>query len=86
NYPYVGWEEKTTGGLPTLQTYDVEGNSGTVSVSTKMNVADNGSKLSVQLYDSNGNLTGNPVDVVDEYHYFPFVFDDGCVHFIKDVL
>ncbi|MDP4278543.1 MAG: fasciclin domain-containing protein, partial [Bacteroidota bacterium] len=38
NYPYVGWEEKTTGGLPTLQTYDVEGNSGTVSVSTKMNV------------------------------------------------
>jgi len=87
NYPYVGWEETTTDGLMTLQSYDVEDDNGKVTaITTKMNITDNGSKLSVQIMDNEGNLTGDKVDVIDDYHYFPFIFDDGCVHFIKGVL
>jgi len=87
NYPYVGWEENTAEGLPTLQSYDepVEGGK-VVTITTKIDVSDAGGKLSVQELDNDGNPVGERVDVVEDYHYFPFIFDDACVHFIKEVL
>ena len=87
NYPYVGWEENTAEGLPTLQSYDepVEGGK-VVTITTKIDVSDAGGKLSVQELDNDGNPVGGRVDVVEDYHYFPFIFDDACVHFIKEVL
>lgn len=87
NYPYIGWEENTEGGLPTLQSYDepLEGGK-VVTITTKMDVSDAEGKLSVQELDNDGNPVGGRVDVVEDYHYFPFIFDDACVHFIKEVL
>lgn len=87
NYPYIGWEENTEGGLPTLQSYDEPVDGGkVVTITTKMDVSDAGGKLSVQELDNDGNPVGLRVDVVEDYHYFPFIFDDACVHFIKEVL
>lgn len=87
NFPYIGWGESSTNQLPTLQSYDVSLGGGKVLVkTTKVIVNDAGNKLSIHMVDPDGNLTGNWVDVIDTYHYFPFVFDDGCVQFIKDVL
>jgi hypothetical protein len=51
-----------------------------------MNVTDTGAKLSVQLMDNQGIPTGKKVDVIGDYHYFPFIFEDGCVHFIMEML
>lgn len=87
NFPYVGWNETTTGGLMTLQAYDQTDESGKVTTfTTRVNVTDTGSKISVQLMDENGLLKGNLVDVVGTFHYFPFIFNDGCVHFLEEVL
>jgi len=87
NYPYVGWEEVTTGGLMTLQSYDVVGSDGKATTfTTKINVTDDGSKLSVQSMTNEGALTGSKVDVFSDFHYFPFIFKDGCVHFINGIL
>jgi uncharacterized surface protein with fasciclin (FAS1) repeats len=87
NYPYVGWNETTTGGLMTLQAYDVISPDGKVTtITTKMNVTDDGSKLSVQSMTNEGVLTGSKVDVISTFHYFPFIFKDGCVHFINGIL
>lgn len=87
NYPYVGWGEQVEGGLPSLQSYDepIEGGK-VVTITTKIDVSDAGGKLSIQELDNDGNPVGARVDVVEEDHYFPFIFDDACVHFIKDVL
>ena len=82
NYPYVGWEETTPGGLITLQGYDVIGDNGIVTpYNTKMNIVDNGSSLSVNIVGESGSA-----NVIEDYDYFPFIFDDGCVHFIDSVL
>lgn len=87
NFPYVGWQENIPGGLPTLQSFDVKLESGKVVVkTTKITITDANQKLSVRVINSDGVPTGNWVDVIDNYHYFPFVFDDGCVHFLKSVL
>lgn len=49
--------------------------------SQKLNIVDNGSKLSV------GFVGGaNTVDVVPDYSYLPFAFGDGCLHFIDGIL
>jgi len=87
NYPYVGWNETTTGGLMTLQAYDVYSPDGKVTtITTKMNVTDDGSKLSVQSMTHEGVLSGSKVDVINTFHFFPFIFKDGCVHFINGIL
>ena len=88
NFPYVGWEETTPGGLPTLQTYFIDLGGGRVEIrNTRMNVRDAGNKISIQVLDYDATpLTGVWIDAIEEYHYFPFVFDDGCVHFIKEVI
>ncbi len=87
NFPYVGWEETTVGGLMTLQAYDETDASGKVTTfTTRVNVTDTGTKLTVQLMDEGGILKGNAVDVDGTFHYFPFIFNDACVHFIDEVL
>lgn len=82
NYPFIGWNENITSGLPTLQTY-ISG--GKVMSKSKMLVTDANSKISIRVVDNTGTPTSAWVDVIPDYNYFPFVFDDGCVHFIKDV-
>ena len=46
-------------------------------------VYDNGSSMSVKVAEDGYN---GEVAIVGDYDYFPFVFDDGCVHFINGVL
>ncbi|MBN2165414.1 MAG: fasciclin domain-containing protein [Marinilabiliaceae bacterium] len=87
NFPYIGWQETTPGGLPTLQSFDVALGDGKVETkTTKISVTDANNKISIQVIDTEGNPVGNWIDAIGDYHYFPFVFDDGCVHFIKEVL
>lgn len=87
NFPYVGWQENTSAGLPTLQSYDVTLDDGKIQTkTTKIHVSDAGNKLSIRVLSADGLTTGNWVDVNNTYHYFPFVFDDGCVQFINEVL
>ncbi len=49
--------------------------------SHRMNVADDGTKLTVNFVNS-----GKAVDVVADYSYLPFAFNDGCFHLIGDIL
>lgn len=87
NYPYVGWGEDTEamGGVITCQqdTYDNGGN--TEIVETKMNIYDDGTKLSVGIADRKTGQVSRRVNVTSTYDYFPFVFQDACAHFIEDV-
>jgi uncharacterized surface protein with fasciclin (FAS1) repeats len=41
---------------------------------------DSGTSLSIQLG------TGNTVDVINDYNYFPFAFKDGSIQFIDEIL
>lgn len=87
NYPYVGWSETIKDGLMTLQSYDIVSNDGKVqTITTNINISDAGEKLSVQVLNNQGIPIGKKVDVLEDYFYFPFIFDDGCVHFIKGIL
>lgn len=80
NFPYVGWNEFNPAGYATLQSKEVlDANNKPVLVTAMMDIRDSGGKLSVRLMKSGQSF----IDVVDDYHYFPFVFDDACVHFIK---
>ena len=55
------------------------GNYTTLSNTNKNIVyTDNGNSLSVQL------PSGKKCNVVSQYHYFPFAFNDGCFHLIED--
>lgn len=47
----------------------------------RMNVTDTGSKLSVSFVGS-----AQSVDVISDYSYLPFAFNDGCFHFIDGIL
>lgn len=73
--PYIG------GGMEGFYKYPVVNNGQNYT----LQLIDNGSKLSVACALGNDVLT-SPVDVVDTYNYFPFVYKDGCVHFLNDVL
>ncbi len=53
----------------------------TKNLTTKINIMDNGSSLSVKLVGSN-----ETVPVSAKYSYFPFAFADGCMHFIDGIL
>ncbi|MDR0810961.1 MAG: fasciclin domain-containing protein [Paludibacter sp.] len=87
NFPYVGWEENVTQGLPTLQSYDVNLGGGKVEIrTTKIAIKDENQKISIRRLNYDGTPAGNWLDVIEDYHYFPFVFDDGCIHFIKEVI
>ena len=90
NYPFLGWGETTTGlefgGLETLQVMDDSGDTPVVGKSYVLNVFDNGSALSVQTKDLQTSETSQQVNVTSTYDYLPFIFNDGVVHFLEDVL
>ena len=46
---------------------------------------DSGSSLSLKDGEKSETGTGKVISVVSDYHYFPFAFSDGCMHFIEDV-
>lgn len=89
NYPYVGWGEQTqeVGGLITMQSLEVFDDEGKSTITTtNLNIFDDGSKLSVQVIAPEGAAARPVVDVVPDYYYLPFIYDDGCVHIIDGVL
>lgn len=84
NYPYVGWGEDTAslGGLITYQqSQDATNN----ILSSRLNVYDDGARLSVTTTDHLTGTTSKRVYVTPDYDYFPFVYEDGAAHFIEDV-
>lgn len=52
----------------------------TIGAQHTLNYTDTGSSLSVQLDG------GSVVNVIPEYDYFPFAYNDGCFHFIDAIL
>lgn len=82
NFPYVGWNETTpVGGIATADSKEwVDENNKAVVETTMMGIIDDGSKLTVRLMMKNEAPVD--VDVAGDYHYFPFVFEDGCVQFL----
>jgi hypothetical protein len=48
-------------------------------------IEDDGQSLKVQRFFQ-GQAQGNKVNVIPDYDYFPFAFDDGGVHYIDGVL
>ena len=73
-------EEDTSKGMESLNVIEIydETTSRVTYQSVKIVVADKGDKLTVRLLDSD-----KEIDVSGDYHYLPFVFEDGCVHFIN---
>ena len=53
----------------------------TKTLTTKMQIMDNGSALSIKLVGSD-----KTVPVSSKYSYFPFAFRDGCIQFIDGLL
>ena len=88
NIPYIGWGENTeeVGGIITARTDTNTGASGAVEmVETKVNIYEEGGRISVAVIDKNTGITGTHVYVTPTYDYFPFMFADGAAHFIEDV-
>jgi len=82
NYPFIGWNEDKPYGIPTLESFEnTDANGKTTITYTMLKINDNGSKLSIQLQKSGSH----EINVIEKYNYFPFIFNDGCVHFIEDV-
>lgn len=89
NYPYLGWGEKTeeVGGLITMQSEEIFSEDGKSTITTtNMNIYDKDGKLSVQVIAPEGESERPVVEVIPDYYYLPFVYNDGCVHFIDGVL
>ena len=80
----MGWGEntETQGGLITYQqSQDASFN----ILSSRLNVYDDGSRLSVSTTDHQTGTTSKRVYVTADYDYFPFVYEDGAAHFIEDI-
>ena len=77
-YPYLG--SGIEGSYSTLLKYNGE--------RVPLVIYDDGSKLSVQLGTDLSTLgaTGDKVDVVPDFDYFPFSYEDGGVQYINGVL
>lgn len=77
NYPYPGWGEDTErdGGIPSIADMTV-----TPAASALLYIYDRGGKLTAKAAGMD-----HEVDFYDGYDYLPFVFNDGCVHFINDI-
>jgi len=90
NYPYLGWGETTTGlefgGLQTIQVMDDSGEVPVVGKSYVLNVYDDGARLYVQTKDLQTGEESSRVAVTPAYDYLPFIYNDGVVHFLDDVL
>lgn len=74
DYPYVG-SAFTSGKYMSENSWETE--EGTPAY-TPLTYTDNGSTLSIQL---DGHRSCN---VISDYDYFPFAFNDGCFHLIDD--
>lgn len=85
NYPYLGWGETTPKGLITLQQDQKRVNGNIIIETTNMNIDDDGTSLYVSIIDRETGVQGTKVKVSGKYDFFPFVFEDGVVHFIEDV-
>lgn len=88
NYPYLGWGENTEneGGLITCQTDETTDEAGSISITeTRLNIYDDGTKLSIGLVDRATGATTRRVNVSSKYDYLPLIFEDGAAHFITDV-
>lgn len=46
---------------------------------------DDGASLSIKDGEQSEASTGKTINIISDYHYFPFAFNDGCIHFIEDV-
>lgn len=55
----------------------------TYGTSKEIYVNDDGENITVQLKNGAGEV---PLAKTDEYHSFPFAYEDGCFHLISDVL
>lgn len=82
HYPYPGWKEDTSKGMETLNIIEIydETSSRVTYQSVKVVLTDKGDKLSVRLLEDD-----KEIEVTSDFHYLPFVFEDGCVHFINDM-
>lgn len=78
NYPYIGWGEdiEKDGGIPTIADISV-----TPAISATVYIKDEGDKLTAWVKGAESKR----VNFLGKYDYLPFVFDDGCVHFIEGV-
>lgn len=89
NYPYVGWGETTNdgeGGMETLDSDTKEVGGDMVIVATRLNIYDNGSRLTVTRHQYESGSESAAVGISTKYDSFPFTFSDACVHFLDDVL
>ena len=71
-YPYIGSSYKTGLKLWAMNGEDVY-------------YYDSGFSLSLKDGEKSGTSTGKVINIISDYHYFPFAFNDGCMHFIEDV-
>lgn len=87
NFPYIGWGEDTAamGGLLTYQQDEPE-EGATDIVGTRMNIRDNGSQLSIEILDRQTGSVVRRASVSQKYDSLPFIFTDGCVHFLQTAL
>lgn len=53
----------------------------TKALTSNLAIKDNGSSLSIQLVGSS-----DVVNVISKYSYFPFAFNDGCLHFVDGII
>lgn len=85
NFPFLGWGEDTEaeGGLVTLNSWLEIQDGVMVTEAIHLNVYDKGTTMTVKVAEDGYN---GEVEILGDYDYFPFVFDDGCVHFINGVL
>ncbi len=75
-YPYLGWgiDTESEGGIPSA-------NDPLVGQMVLTYIYDEGNKLTVRQKGANERIDFN-----GDYDYLPLGFEDGCVHFINDVL
>lgn len=80
NYPFLGWGEDTSKGMQTLNEQEIiDANNRVTTKITYVEVKDFGTSLKARLMESGQSY----IDLVPDYHYFPFIFTDGCVQFLE---
>jgi uncharacterized surface protein with fasciclin (FAS1) repeats len=79
NYPFIGWQENTSAGIPTLNERPVLVNGRVKILPSTVEIKDFGTSLKARLQE-NGN---GYVDILPDFHYFPFIFTDGCIQFLE---
>jgi len=80
NYPYLGWGENTSKGMTTLNEQEIVGADNRVTTKiTTVEIKDFGNSLKARLQENGQDY----IDLLPDYHYFPFIFTDGCVQFLE---